>query len=318
LTALEIARAKAAADAKKAAADKLALERANLSLKLAGSTLDMQNIEIQAALQRGQTAEVNNVLLLQRAILNDNADQANILAREVLAANGLVMDVNGNISSLAKAKDPFADWPAASKAAMEQLLKIQAELAKIQSKTITVTVNTVYTSSGTTVSTSTGGNGGYTSTGDNGGAGSTNNDQTPGTTVYNATPQYPDYGMQTTPQPTLPSSVANQAPNDTGFANFGLQQNAAAIAKAAIDAVALSSSVAQTSFTQGVAGGNTLAESLAGARYAAQAAAYAKSHGVTITVVAAPNVIVDTTQDASTNGTAVTVNRADPLGMYSS
>ena len=133
---------------KKAAADKLALERAALSLKLAGATTDMQNIEIQAALQRGQTQQVNDVLLLQRAILNDNADQANLLAQRVLKANGLVMDVNGNISSLAGAKDPFQDWPAASDAARAELKKIEDALALLKDKTITITVNTVYTQSG--------------------------------------------------------------------------------------------------------------------------------------------------------------------------
>ena len=133
---------------KKAAADKLALERAALGLKLAGSTVDMQNIEIQAALQRGQTQQVNDVLLLQRAILNGNADQATYLAQKVLTANGLVMDVNGNISNLATAKDPFKDWPTASAAAVSQIKLIEDELAKLVNKTITVTVNTLYTSNG--------------------------------------------------------------------------------------------------------------------------------------------------------------------------
>ena len=264
---IDQARAKAQQDQKKAAADKLALERSALSLKLAGSTADMQNIEIQAALQRGQTAEVNNVLLLQRAILNGNADQANILAQEVLKANGLVMDVNGNITSLAKAKDPFADWPAASAEAMRQLLAIQAELAKIQSKTITVTVNTVYTSSGTTVSTAAP-TGTFPSTGDKGGPGSATNETTPGTTVYNATTLFPNYGMQTTPTSNV---------------------NALALLKSAESAAANPSS----------GGGG----------------AYDKP--IVINITAPPNTIVDTTQDASTNGTAVTVNRTNPFGLYS-
>ena len=264
---IDQARAKAQQDQKKAAADKLALERSSLSLKLAGSTADMQNIEIQAALQRGQTAEVNNVLLLQRAILNGNADQANILAQEVLKANGLVMDVNGNITSLAKAKDPFADWPAASAEAMRQLLAIQAELAKIQSKTITVTVNTVYTSSGTTISTAAP-TGTFPSTGDKGGPGSATNETTPGTTVYNATTLFPNYGMQTTPTSNV---------------------NALALLKSAESAAANPSS----------GGGG----------------AYDKP--IVINITAPPNTIVDTTQDASTNGTAVTVNRTNPFGLYS-
>ena len=165
-----VANAKAAAAAalaaanklKQAAADKLALERASLALKLAGQTTDMANIEIQAALQRGQSQQVDNILLLQRALIDQNAAQASILSQEVLRAQGLVMDVNGNISTLAGAKNPFADWPQfdaaanATLAAMQAALdKINADVAKqrlkdladylaaMKDKTITVTVNTV-------------------------------------------------------------------------------------------------------------------------------------------------------------------------------
>jgi hypothetical protein len=65
----------------------------------------------------------------------------------VLKANGLVMDVKGNISSFAGAKDPFGDWPAATSAAMAELKTIQDALAAIRDKTITITVNTVSTGS---------------------------------------------------------------------------------------------------------------------------------------------------------------------------
>ena len=113
---------------------KLKAERDALNLKLAGSTIDMQNIEIQAALQRGQNQSVTDVLLLQRAVLNGNADQAEILAQKVLRANGLVMDVGGNISSLATAKDPFKDWPATSSKALSDIASIQLALANLVAK----------------------------------------------------------------------------------------------------------------------------------------------------------------------------------------
>jgi len=162
--------AKLAADkAKQAAADlaaqkkitaeknkQLAADRAALSLKLAGSVADMQNIEIQAALQRGQSAEVVNVLLLQRALLNNNADQANILAQEVLKANGLVMDMNGNIYSIGQAPNPFTSWPTATQQAKDELQKIQDQLAALHDKLITITVQTVTTDSGSSVSTANG------------------------------------------------------------------------------------------------------------------------------------------------------------------
>lgn len=136
-TALKLAQSEAAANAKalvaakaiaKAAQDKLKAERDSLNLKLAGSTVDMQNIEIQAALQRGQTQQVNDVLLLQRAIINQNADQAEVLAQNVLKANGLVMDVKGNIAALGTAVDPFKDWPTMAQSALAQVALMLAQL----------------------------------------------------------------------------------------------------------------------------------------------------------------------------------------------
>jgi hypothetical protein len=111
-----------------AAKDKLRAERDSLNLKLAGNTVDMQNIEIQAALQKGQTKEVTDVLLLQRAILTGNADQAEVLAQNVLKANNLVMKVDGSITNLDTASNPFADWPALAQSAVDQIKLILAQL----------------------------------------------------------------------------------------------------------------------------------------------------------------------------------------------
>ena len=128
-----------------AAKDKLAAEKASLSLKLAGNTTDMQNIEIQAALQRGQTEMVTNVLLLQRAQITDNAAQAGVLTQEILKANGLAMDMAGNIGKIGTIKTPFTDWTPSTTSALAQLQAIQDAIAKIQSKNVTITVNTVST-----------------------------------------------------------------------------------------------------------------------------------------------------------------------------
>jgi hypothetical protein len=128
-----------------AAKDKLAAEKASLSLKLAGNVTDMQNIEIQAALQRGQTEMVTNVLLLQRAQITDNAAQAGVLTQEILKANGLAMDMAGNIGKIGTIKTPFTDWTPSTTSALAQLQAIQDAIAKIQSKNVTITVNTVST-----------------------------------------------------------------------------------------------------------------------------------------------------------------------------
>jgi hypothetical protein len=128
-----------------AAKDKLAAEKASLSLKLAGNVTDMQNIEIQAALQRGQTEMVTNVLLLQRAQITENAAQAGVLTQEILKANGLAMDMAGNIGKIGTIKTPFTDWTPSTTSALAQLQAIQDAIAKIQSKNVTITVNTVTT-----------------------------------------------------------------------------------------------------------------------------------------------------------------------------
>ena len=284
------------------AKDKLALERATLSLKLSGSTADMQNIEIQAALQRGQTSEVNNVLLLQRALLNGNADQATILSQEILKANGLAMNVDGVISSLKDAKDPFAGWPTASAAAMAQIKTIQAALDALRNKTITVTVNTVTTSNGgpaTSVSTSSS-------------SGSSSSSTTP----------FVDYIAPIDPAVAAQASIDSiieysQAAQERANAMADLLDAQTAIINAALDASAMASqSTSGVAVTSSVPVA-TAAAIQSGNRYAAQAAAMygTGDNAVNIVVTASPGIIVDTTQAASTNGTSVIVNRNNPFPL---
>jgi len=276
LTATEIARQKAAQATAKAKADSLAKDRAALSLSLAGSTADMQNIEIQAALQRGQTEQVNNVLLLQRALITGNADEANILAQKVLTANGLVMDVNGNITALAGAKDPFKDWPTAAQSAIDQLKKVNDYLATIKDKTITITVNTVTTSSG---GSSSGGGGG-------GGAGN-------GKPFGPANPIDPG-----TPFPVITVPIVPNIP--AGGQGAGASGGFSAIVAAAMGQVDLNPTGASST-----------------TEYNKEKYGNAGAAPIVINISAPPSTTVTTTQDASTNGTPVTVNRNNPFGMYS-
>ena len=255
---------------KQSAADKLALERASLMLKLSGSTVDMQNIEIQAALQRGQTDQVNNVLLLQRAILNGNADQATILSQEVLKANGLAMDINGNITSIKDAKNPFAGWPTATAAAVAQLAVIQAALDALRDKTIKVTVA-------------------YFSTGMPGGTGG-------GAGLGIVSPLLPTGGDQ---------GKGGHTGDGTGFPLF-LPGDASGDFES--HRAGMTSSV-----TGNIPASNGTTSSSGYSSYRAGE----QGNPIVINVSAAPGIIVDTTQAASTNGTAITVNRTNPLGMYS-
>ena len=277
--------ADAANATKKAKADTLALQRSQLSLSLAGSVADMQNIEIQAALQRGQTTEVNNVLLLQRALLNGNADQASILAQEVLTANGLVMDVNGNISSLALAKDPFKDWPTVTSSALAQIKAIQDALNALSAKPYNVTITT--TTTGTTVSSSSGGGGG--------GGGSKGGTPGPSNPID---PQNPSPVIIIPVPPDIPTTGTNNGSGTNGGAG---------------SSGGFSSVVAKY---MGYADPNpTDAASLS--EYNREKYGNQGNAPIVINISAPPSTTVTTTQDASTNGTPVTVNRNNPFGMYS-
>jgi hypothetical protein len=85
-----------------------AATKAQTALKLASNTTNMQNIEIQAALQQQTDQDTINRLLLQRAVLTGNADAAKVLSAQVLASNNLVQDLNGNISQINPIK-PITD-----------------------------------------------------------------------------------------------------------------------------------------------------------------------------------------------------------------
>jgi len=83
----------------------LAIDKAALVLKQASKTLDLTAIQDYAALQQATSADDKNRLQLMQAILDQNATAAANFSQKVLAANGLVMDLQGNIKS-----DPFAAW----------------------------------------------------------------------------------------------------------------------------------------------------------------------------------------------------------------
>jgi len=215
-------------------------------------------------------------LLLQRALITGNADEANILAQKVLTANGLVMDVNGNITALAGAKDPFKDWPTAAQSAIDQLKKVNDYLATIKDKTITITVNTVTTSSG---GSSSGGGGG-------GGAGN-------GKPFGPANPIDPGAPFPVITVPIVPNIPA-------GGQGAGASGGFSAIVAAAMGQVDLNPTGASST-----------------TEYNKEKYGNAGAAPIVINISAPPSTTVTTTQDASTNGTPVTVNRNNPFGMYS-
>jgi hypothetical protein len=319
---------------KKAVADKIALENASMALKLASFTTDMANIQIQAALQKKQTAEVNNVLLLQRDLITGNADQANVLTKEVLKANDLVMDVNGNIGALGTAKDPFKDWPAASSAAAAELKKIQSELAMIQSKTIAVNVNTVYTSSGSSSAVESlraaeaASASGLTVSGDASKTASEAN-----AAAAAAAAAVAAAAAAATAAATKDKDAALEKLKIAEDAAKAAQEVAANTAKdnaSLMESMRVAAAAAAAAAAQAAKDNAAALERLKAAEDAAAAAVAAASgssgstatgaydkNPIVITVVASPTLTVEHTQDASTNGTAVTVNRINPFGLYS-
>jgi len=110
----------------KAERDKNALAKASAALKLAEKVTAMDQIQLYAAIAQAQGQDLDR-LKLQQAILDGNAASATALANKVLQANGLVMDLQGNIKV-----DPFAQWLISLQAAADNLKKMQDSLSKIQ------------------------------------------------------------------------------------------------------------------------------------------------------------------------------------------
>jgi len=103
----DAAAAKAKADAAaqlKAAKDKLALEKASAALKLAGKVVDMDQIQLYAAIAQARGQDLDR-LRLQQALLDGNAAVATQLANKILDANKNLTDLQGNALL-----DPFASW----------------------------------------------------------------------------------------------------------------------------------------------------------------------------------------------------------------
>jgi len=112
------AKAKAAADkkaldaAKKLAALTKKAEMDKLALKKAGTTFDLAQIQIQAALKYGIDNETRLRLLLQKALLDEDVAAAAKLQAALIANEAKTKELANLLATLPKADDPFADWPA--------------------------------------------------------------------------------------------------------------------------------------------------------------------------------------------------------------
>ena len=117
-----------AAKTDKIAKETLKTNKASLALAKAKAVLDLQTIQITAALKGKISEEDRLSLKLQLAILNENADQATKLTEQLTAAKEKNAELATKIAALPKASDPFAEWPTF----------IQTALAGIQDGSLSV------------------------------------------------------------------------------------------------------------------------------------------------------------------------------------
>jgi hypothetical protein len=106
----------------------LSVDKAALALKQASKVLDLQQIEIYAAMQNAKGNDLER-LQLQQAILDGNAKLATTLADKVLAANSLILDTQGKIVD-----NPLAGWVLGSKDFLKNLQDSYASLLDIQKR----------------------------------------------------------------------------------------------------------------------------------------------------------------------------------------
>jgi len=83
-----------------------------LALKKAGTTFDLAQIQIQAALKYGIDNETRLRLLLQKALLDEDVAASAKLQAALLANEEKTKQLATLLATLPKADDPFADWPA--------------------------------------------------------------------------------------------------------------------------------------------------------------------------------------------------------------
>jgi hypothetical protein len=128
LAAEEKKKATSAAKAAKAAADKLKTEKANALLNAAAKVMDIDQAQILIALTRDISKEDKTRLLLQKALLDDNAEAAGKLAQSVLASQQAAL--------LAEKTNPFGNWNDSLQMVLDSLKQMAIELAVLGAKAI--------------------------------------------------------------------------------------------------------------------------------------------------------------------------------------
>jgi hypothetical protein len=122
------AAAKIAAD-KKAAANKAKLDKA-------AAVLDIQKIQIAAALKGKISEEEKTRLLLMQAIQDGNGDKAEKLAKKLEEIQAKNAKIAADLLAIGAAKDPFSTWAGSLSLAIAALAKLGVGMSAITSSMI--------------------------------------------------------------------------------------------------------------------------------------------------------------------------------------
>jgi hypothetical protein len=138
----ELARQKALTAAQKKA------EREKALLKKANTLMDMDQIQIIAALQGKLTEDEKLRLQLQMALIQDNASEADRLSTKLALSQIQTTGLAMAIANLPPALNPLKDYPSYVNKALDDIKLIQDALDKLKAPKLTVVVDTVYTGGG--------------------------------------------------------------------------------------------------------------------------------------------------------------------------
>jgi hypothetical protein len=151
----EGAAARAAKEAKAAALAQLKATNAQTraikdqaKLKKASGLLDMEQIQIMAALQNQLTEDEKLRLSLQLALITENAAEADRLSNQLALSQLQTTGLAKAIGNLPPALNPLQDYPSYIKKAIDDISLIQDALNKLKAPVLTVVVNTVNTGGG--------------------------------------------------------------------------------------------------------------------------------------------------------------------------
>ena len=138
----ELARQKALTAAQKKA------EREKALLKKANTLMDMEQIQIIAALQGKLTEDEKLRLQLQMALIQDNASEADRLSTKLALSQIQTTGLAMAIANLPPALNPLKDYPSYVNKALDDIKLVQDALDKLKAPKLTVVVDTVYTGGG--------------------------------------------------------------------------------------------------------------------------------------------------------------------------